>query len=144
MPTIGRNLSKDLAPEKINKPNKLKFALLLNDTGNECIDTFNRFKLPTENANKFDIVIDHFQNYYFEMKKNTVFARYKFFNCVKEKKIYESVHSFVTSFKNLVKDCYVENQEEGLIRYFLIIGIRYLAAKEKFLIDIDLNLIKVV
>lgn len=129
------------ATEKISKPDKLKVALLLSSMGDECIEIFNTFKLSTEDSNKFDTVLQNFDSY-FEPKKNTVIARYKFFNCVQQEN--ETVDSFVTNLKNLAKDCAFENQEESLIRDLLIIGIRDSAVKEKLLIDSDLSLQKAV
>lgn len=129
------------ATEKMAKPDKLKVALLLTSMGEECIDIFNSFKLIAEDAENFNTVIKHFDEY-FEPKKNTVIARYKFFNCKQQEN--ESIDSFVTNLKNLAKECSFDTQEESLIRDLLIIGIRDLSVKEKLLIDSELNLTKAI
>ncbi|GBN42352.1 Transposon Ty3-I Gag-Pol polyprotein, partial [Araneus ventricosus] len=125
------------ASEKINKPDKLKVALLLTTMGEDCLDIYNSFGLSAEDSEKFDIVIKSFDDY-FSPKKNTVIARYKFFNCVQREN--ESVDSFVTNLKVLAKDCDFETQEENLIRDLLIIGIKDITIKEKLLIESDLHL----
>lgn len=129
------------ATEKMAKLDKLKVALLLTSMGEECIDIFNSFKLVAEDAEKFNTVIKHFDEY-FKPKKNTVIARYKFFNCKQQEN--ESIDSFVTNLKNLAKECSFNTQEESLIRDLLIIGIRDLSVKEKLLIDSELNLTKAI
>lgn len=129
------------ASEKINKPDKLKVALLLGTMGEECIEIYNSFKLSEEDANKFSIVLNYFDQY-FQPKQNTVIARYKFFNC--KQKEGESVDSFVTNLKNLSKDCAFETQEDSLIRDLLIIGVRDSAMKEKLLMEMELTLEKAI
>lgn len=125
------------ATEKISKPDKQKVALLLTAIGEDCLDIFNSFGLSTEDSEKFDIVIKNFDDY-FAPKKNTVIARYKFFNCVQVQN--ESIESFVTNLKVLAKDCDFDTQEENLIRDLLIIGIKDVTIKEKLLIDSELSL----
>ncbi|XP_054721344.1 uncharacterized protein LOC129231122 [Uloborus diversus] len=105
--------------------------------GEDCLDIFNSFGLSSADSEKYDAVLNSFDNY-FAPKKNTVIARYKFFNCVQGEN--ESVDSFVTNLKVLAKDCDFETQEENLIRDLLIIGINDVAVKEKLLIESDLNL----
>ncbi|GBN10184.1 hypothetical protein AVEN_200649-1 [Araneus ventricosus] len=105
--------------------------------GKDCLDIYNSFGLSAEDSERFDIVIKSFDDY-FSPKKNTVIARYKFFNCVQREN--ESVDSFVTNLKVLAKDCDFETQEENLIRDLLIIDIKDITIKEKLLIESDLHL----
>ncbi|CAL1265477.1 unnamed protein product, partial [Larinioides sclopetarius] len=129
-----------LATEKDDRADKIKIAILLNLLGSEGLEIFNTFKFePPENKEVYAEVLKRFEEYCIP-RQNVVYERYKFFSCVQQEG--QTIESYVTQLKTLASTCEFEEQEKGLIRDRIVIGIRDNGLKERLLRESSLELEK--
>lgn len=131
-----------LATEKHDKPDKIKIAILLNLLGSEGLEIFNTFEFATpEEKGKYTAVLESFQNYC-SPRQNVVYERYKFFSCIQQEG--QTIECYVTQLKTLASTCEFADQESGLIRDRIVLGIRDHGLKERLLRESNLELEKAV
>lgn len=97
-------------------------------------------KLKT-NKEKYTEVLKKFEEYCLP-RQNVVYERYKFFSCVQQEG--QSIESYVTQLKTLASTCEFADQEDGLIRDRIVLGIRDNRLKERLLRESSLEVGKVV
>ncbi|GBL99711.1 Uncharacterized protein K02A2.6 [Araneus ventricosus] len=128
-----------IASEKDKKPDGVKIAILLN-LGDEGTDIFSTFKSENgKSIEKFDDVVEMFTNYCIP-RRNVVFERFKFFSCSQQEG--QQVDNYLTELKTLASTCDFGDQEEGLIRDRVVLGIRDMSLQERLLRESDLTLKK--
>ncbi|GFV31886.1 transposon Ty3-G Gag-Pol polyprotein [Trichonephila clavipes] len=108
-----------LATEKDDRTNKIKIAILLNLLGSEGLAIYNNFKL--ESKANFSEVLQKFEEYC-SPRQNVVYERYKFFSCVQLEG--QTIETYVTQLKTLASTCEFAEQENGLIRDRIVLGIK--------------------
>ncbi|GBM97684.1 Uncharacterized protein K02A2.6 [Araneus ventricosus] len=129
-----------IASEKDKKPDGVKIAILLNLLGDEGTDIFNTFKSENgKSIEKFDDILEMFTNYCIP-RRNVVFERFKFFSCSQQEG--QQVDNYLTELKTLASTCDFGDQEEGLIRDRVVLGIRDMSLQERLLRESDLTLKK--
>lgn len=129
-----------IAAEKHEKPDKNKIAILLNLLGDEGVEIYNTFKFEEGTSkDKYHDVIQQF-NDYCSPRRNVVFERYKFFSCVQQEG--QNVDAYLTQLKTLASTCEFGDQEEGLIRDRIVLGIRDNSLQERLLREPSLTLKK--
>lgn len=131
-----------LATEKDERADKIKIAILLNLLGNEGMQIFNTLTFePPESKDKFSDVLKKFEEYC-SPRQNVVYERYKFFSCVQLEG--QTIECYVTQLKTLASTCEFADQESGLIRDRIVIGIRDSGLKERLLRESGLELQKAI
>ncbi|GBN38205.1 Transposon Ty3-G Gag-Pol polyprotein [Araneus ventricosus] len=131
-----------LATEKDERTDKIKIAILLNLLGSEGLEIFNTFKFePPESQKNYSEVLQKFEEYC-SPRQNVVYERYKFFSCVQKEG--QAIECYVTQLKTLASTCEFEEQENGLIRDRIVLGIRDSGLKELLLRESGLGLEKAV
>ncbi|GBO23467.1 Transposon Ty3-I Gag-Pol polyprotein [Araneus ventricosus] len=129
-----------IASEKDKKPDGVKIAILLNLLGDEGTDIFNTFKSENgKSVEKFDDVLEMFTNYCIP-RRNVVFERFKFFSCSQQEG--QQVDNYLTELKTLASTCDFGDQEKGLIRDRVVLGIRDMSLQERLQRESDLTLKK--
>ncbi|GBL65032.1 Transposon Ty3-I Gag-Pol polyprotein, partial [Araneus ventricosus] len=131
-----------LATEKDERADKIKIAILLNLLGSEGLEIFNTFKFePPESQKNYSEVLKKFEEYC-SPRQNVVFERYKFFSCVQQEG--QAIECYVTQLKTLASTCEFKEQENGLIRDRIVLGIRDSGLKERLLRESGLGLEKAI
>lgn len=108
----------------------MKVAILLNVIGEEAVELYNTFKLPEDERNKLDKVLQEFENYC-SPKKNIVYERYKFFNRLQGDG--EKFEEFLTDIKKLAQTCEFEGLHDQMIRDRIVVGVNDPSLKERLL-----------
>ncbi|XP_068246871.1 uncharacterized protein [Palaemon carinicauda] len=134
-----------LASEKDNKPEETKVALLLNIGGVELLQIYNSFEFAvpaTGNPNPANVLKDILAkfNVYFSPRKNELVARYKFRRCMQETN--ETLETYFTRLKILVKDCNYGNQRDKQLRDQVVFGFTEDKLRQKLFEVEDLTLEK--
>ncbi|XP_044757726.1 uncharacterized protein LOC123315889 [Coccinella septempunctata] len=117
-----------LAADKDEASEQVKVAILLNLIGDEGVEIYNTFKLQIEKTT-LKGVMDNFEKHC-QPKKNVVYERYKFLSC--NQKEGQSMGSFITELKTMVKNCEYESEEE-MVRDKIVMGIRDNGVRERLL-----------
>ncbi|GBL73729.1 Uncharacterized protein K02A2.6 [Araneus ventricosus] len=131
-----------LATEKDECADKIKIAILLNLLGSEGLEIFNTFKFePPESQKNYSEVLKKFEEYC-SPRQNVVYERYKFFSCVQQEG--QAIECYVTQLRTLASTCEFEEQENGLIRDRIVLGIRDNGLKERLLRESGLGLEKAI
>ncbi|GBM00549.1 hypothetical protein AVEN_77359-1 [Araneus ventricosus] len=73
-------------------------------------------------------------------RRNVVFERFKFFSCSQQEG--QQIDNCLTELKTLVSTCDLGEQEEGLIRDRVFLGIRDMSLQERLLRESDLTVKK--
>ncbi|GFT63226.1 retrovirus-related Pol polyprotein from transposon 297 [Nephila pilipes] len=109
-----------LATEKDERADKIEIAILLNLFGSERLEIYNTFKFesPESKANFSEVL--KFEDYC-SPRKNVVYERYIFFSCVQLEG--QRIESYVTHLKTLASTCKFAEQENGLMRDRIVLGI---------------------
>lgn len=107
--------------------------------GTQAEDIFNTFKLSTENAKKFDVVLAHYEAYFFP-KRNIIYERARFNTRTQGES--ESVEEFSTALHTLADTCNFGELREELIRDRLVVGLQDKKVSEKLQLDSSLDLMK--
>ena len=119
------------ATEKDGLPFKIQIAILLNLLGSEELKIFNTFKFETpENKEKYAEVVKKFEEYCSPMQ-NVIYECYKFFLCIQQEG--QTIESYVTQLKMLASTCEFSDQENGLIRDCVVLGIQDSGLKKHLL-----------
>ncbi|XP_044752905.1 uncharacterized protein LOC123312508 [Coccinella septempunctata] len=126
-----------LAAVDTNASEEKKVAIFLNLIGDAGLEIFNTLKLKISSA-KLEDVKAAFKKYC-EPKKNVVFDRFKFLSCTQ--KDGQSITSFITEIKTLVKNCEYTNEDE-MVRDKIIMGMKDDNLREKLLQNESLSLKK--
>ncbi|GBN53217.1 hypothetical protein AVEN_22342-1 [Araneus ventricosus] len=131
-----------LATEKDERADKIKIAILLNLLGSEGLEIFNTFKFePPESQKNYSEVLKKFEEYC-SPRQNVVYERYKLFSCVQQEG--QAIECYVTQLKTLASTCEFDEQENGLIRDRIVLGIRDNGLKERLLRESGLGLEKAI
>ncbi|XP_068726228.1 uncharacterized protein [Montipora capricornis] len=111
--------------------------------GEEALEIYNTFRFATgEDPNKIAHLKKKFEDY-FNPRKNTVFERYKFWEC--KQKDSEFIDQFITELKTRAKSCEIGHQQDSLIRDRIVFGVSSTRLKERLLRESsDLTLEKAV
>ena len=135
-----------LASEKNSKPEEAKVALLLTCGGNELLQIYNSFEFPAaasssslDPAKVLKTVLDKFDAY-FAPRRNELASRYKFRKCLQSAD--ESIDTYITRLKILVKDCNYEDQRDKELRDQIVFGCADDKLRQKFFEQEDLTLQK--
>ena len=119
------------ASGKIEQDEKVQCAILLHTIGEEALEIYNTFRFATgEDPNKIDHLKKKFEDY-FNPRKNTVFERYKFWECKQQEG--ESIDQFITELKTRAKSCEFGAQQDSLIRDRIVFGVSDTRLKERLL-----------
>ncbi|GFT79133.1 transposon Tf2-9 polyprotein [Trichonephila clavipes] len=128
-----------LATEKDDQTDKIKIAILLNLLGSEGFEIYNTFKLESKAI--FSEVLQKFEEYCLP-RQNVVYERYKFFSCVQLTG--QTTETYVTQLKTLASTCEFSEQENGLIRDRIVLGIKDSGLLELLLRENNLNIKKAI
>ena len=101
MEACGHNKEKEITEAR-------KVAILLNVVGEEALEVYNTFKVKEVTLEN---VLKEFENYC-NPKKNILYSRYVFYARTQNEG--ETIQSFVTELKTLVKNCEFKDDEEML------------------------------
>ncbi|GFY09034.1 retrovirus-related Pol polyprotein from transposon 297 [Trichonephila clavipes] len=126
-----------LATEKDDRTDKIKIAILLNLLSSEGLEIYNTFKL--ESKANFSEILQKFQEHC-SPRQNVVYERYKFFSCVQLEG--QTIDTYVTQLKTLTSTCEFAEQENGLIRDRIVLGIKDSGLQERLLRENNLNIEK--
>lgn len=118
---------------------KQQCNLLIYCMGPEGIDIYNTFELKAAEVNKFQVLVDKF-NEYFLPKVNVTFERHKFFT--RNQKSGENIESYVTELKALAATCDFGKLKDSLIKDRVVCGIDNNKLREKLLTEHNLTLTK--
>ena len=117
------------ASGKIKQDEKVQCAILLHKIGEEALQIYNTFRFATgEDPNRIADLKKKFEDY-FNPRKNTVFKRYKFWECKQQEG--ESIDQFITEWKTCAKSCQFGNQQDSLIRDRIVFGASDTRLKER-------------
>ncbi|GFY13486.1 transposon Ty3-G Gag-Pol polyprotein [Trichonephila clavipes] len=109
-----------LATEKDDRTDRIKIAILLNLLGSDGFEIYNTFKLESKAI--FSGVLQNFEEYC-SPRQNVVYERYKFFfSCVQLEG--QTIETCVDQLKTLASTCEFAEQENGLIRDRIVLGIK--------------------
>ena len=109
----------------------MQCAILLHTIGEEALEIYNTFRFATgEDPNKIAHLKKKFEDY-FNPRKNTVFERYKFWECKQQDG--ESIDQFITELKTRAKSCEFGDQLKSLIRDRIVFGVSDTRLKERLL-----------
>ncbi|XP_068690629.1 uncharacterized protein [Montipora capricornis] len=119
------------ASGKIEENEKVQCAILLRTIGEDGLEIYNTFRFATgEDPNKIAHLKKKFEDY-FNPRKNTVFERYKFWECKQQDG--ESIDQFITELKTRAKSCEFSDQQDSLIRDRIVFGVSDTRLKERLL-----------
>ncbi|GBM24162.1 Uncharacterized protein K02A2.6 [Araneus ventricosus] len=131
-----------LATVKDECANKIKIAILQNLLGSDGLELFNTFKFePPESQKNYSEVLKKFEEYCSPLQ-NVVYERYKFCSCVQQEG--QAIECYVMQLKTLASTCEFEEQQNGLIRDRIVLGIRDSGLKERLLRESGLGLEKAI
>ena len=120
-----------MASGKVKEDEKVQCAILLHVIGEEAPETYNTFKFATgEDPNKISVLKKKFEDY-FNPRKNTVFERYRFWECKQQEG--ETIDQFITELKTRAKSCEFGEQHDSIIRDRIVFGVRDTRLKERLL-----------
>ncbi len=93
---------------------KVQCAILLHHIGDEALKIYNTFTFGEgEDSDKLSVLKKKFEDYV-NPQKNTVFVRYKFWECKQQEG--ETIDQFITELKTRAKSCEFGNQTDSMIR----------------------------
>lgn len=121
------------------KDEKTKIAIFLNLAGEEAQIKFQTFDLSEQKRQKYEEVVNAFQEYCRPLRNET-FDRYKFFTRIQQEG--ESFDNFITDIKILASTCNFGNLEKSLLRDKIVSGILDLSIQERLLQQSRLTLEK--
>ena len=119
------------ASGKIKEDEKVQCAILLHVIGEEALEIYNTFKFATgEDPNKISVLKKKFEDYV-NPRKNTVFERYRFWECKQQEG--ETIDQFITELKTRTRSCEFGDQHDSMIRDRIVFGVRDNRLKERLL-----------
>ncbi|GBM99384.1 hypothetical protein AVEN_272868-1 [Araneus ventricosus] len=126
-----------LATEKDERADKIKIAILLNLLGSEGLEIFSTFKFDPPESKKNYSELQYPCEY---ALANPSLSRVK----KKKEKALDKTECYVTKLKTLASTCEFQEQENGLIRDRIVLGIRDSGLKERLLRESGLGLEKAI
>ena len=105
--------------------------------GDQADNILHSFKLSVENAKKYDVVKEKFQEH-FVKRRNVIFERAKFNNRKQEPG--EAVDNFITSLYAFADHCNYGTLHDEMIRDRIVVGIQDSSLSEKLQLDAELTL----
>lgn len=122
---------------KTNKEeNEVQVARLLNLMGTEALKIYNTLNITESDT--VEIILNKFEEYC-SPKKNEAMTFYKFFT--RNQQPDEAFDSFITSLKELVKQCDFKSDEDRILKSRVVLGIQNKDVQERLLRE-DLSLEK--
>lgn len=118
-----------------------KVALLLTVAGRGALELFNTFTLTEQEKNRYQAVIDRFEQYC-TSRRNETYERYVFRNRVKKES--ESVQQFVSDLRVKGATCNFGTLSDSMIRDQIVIGVQDKTLMMQLLNEADLTLEKAV
>ena len=120
-----------MASGNIEEDEKVQCAILLHVIGEEGLRTYNTFKFAIgEDPNKISALEKKVEDYV-NPKKNTVFERYRFWECKQQEG--ETIDQFITELKTRAKSCEFGEQHDSMIRDGIVFSGRDTRLKERLL-----------
>ena len=129
------------ASDLVSKSEERQLNMLIYCMGDKSEDIFQSFNLADDDAKKFDIVLQKFDDH-FVIEKNIIFERAKFNMRCQEPG--EPAESFITTLHKLSEHCNYGPLRDELIRDRIVAGIRDSKLSERMQLDAKLTLEKAV
>ena len=99
--------------------------------GEEALEIYNTFKFATgEDPNKVFVLKKKLEDYV-NPRKNTVFERYRFWECKEQEG--ETIDHVITELRTRAKSCEFGEQHDSMIRDRIVFGVRDTQLKERLL-----------
>ena len=118
------------ASGKVKETEKVQCAILLHLIGDEALEIYNTFTFGEgEDRDKLSVLKKKFEDYV-NPRKNTVFERYKFWECKQQEG--ETIDQFITEFKTRAKSCEFGDQTDSMIDR-IVFGVSDIRLKERLL-----------
>ena len=119
------------ASGKVKERENVQCAILLHLIGEDALEIYNTFTFAEgESRDEIEILKKKFEDYA-NPRKNTVFERYKFWECKQQEG--ETIDQFITELKTRAKSCEFGEQRESMIRDRLVFGVSDTRLKERLL-----------
>ena len=119
------------ASGKVKEKEDVQCAILLHLIGEDALEIYNTFTFAEgESRDKIEILKKKFEDYA-NPRKNTVFERYKFWECKQQEG--ETIDQFIIELKTRAKSCEFGEQTESMIRDRLVFGVSDTRLKERLL-----------
>jgi hypothetical protein len=121
------------ASGKGKETEKVLCAILLHLIGNEGLEIYNTFTFGEgegEDRDKLSVLKKKFEDYV-NPRKNTVFERYKFWQCKQQKD--ETIGQFITVLKIRAKSYEFGDQTDSMILDRIVFGVSDIRLKERLL-----------
>ncbi|CAB4005378.1 Hypothetical predicted protein [Paramuricea clavata] len=116
---------------KVKETEKVQCAILLHLIGDEALEVYNTFTFGEgEDRDKLSVLKKKFEDYV-NCRKNTVFERYKFWECKQQEG--ETIDQFITELKTRAKSCEFGDQTDSMIRDRILFGVSDIRLKERLL-----------
>ena len=114
-----------------SKKGKVQCAILLHLIGDEALEIYNTFTFSeSEDRDKLSVLKKKFEDYV-NPRKNTVFERYKFWECKQQEG--ETIDQFITELKTRSRSCEFGDQTDSMIRDRIVFGVTDIRLKEHLL-----------
>ena len=119
------------ASGKVKETEKVQCAILLHLIGDEALEIYNTFTFSeSEDRDKLSVLKKKFEDYV-NPRKNTVFERYKFWECKQQEG--ETIDQFITELKTRSRSCEFGDQTDSMIRDRIVFGVTDIRLKERLL-----------
>ena len=119
------------ASGKVKETEKVQCAILLHLIGDEALEIYNTFTFSeSEDRDKLSVLKKKFEEYV-NPRKNTVFERYKFWECKQQEG--ETIDQFITELKTRSRSCEFGDQTDSMIRDRIVFGVTDIRLKERLL-----------
>ena len=117
------------ASGKIEQDGNVQCTILQHKISEEVLQIYNTFRFATgEDPYRIADLKKKFEDY-FNPRKNTVFERYKFWECKQQEGA--SINQFITELKTRAKSCQFGNQQHSLIQDRIALGVSDTCLKER-------------
>ena len=117
--------------EKVKETENVQCAILLHLIGDEALEIYNTFTFSEdEDRDKLTVLKKKFEDYV-NPRKNTVFERYKFWECKQQEG--ETIDQFITELKTRSRSCEFEDQTDSMIHDRIVFGVTDIRLKERLL-----------
>ena len=120
---------------------KRKIALLLTVAGRSALDVYNTFTFTDDQKDKFDVVMEKFEEYC-TPRKNETYERYVFRNRVQKES--EPIEKYVTDLRLKSQSCNFGTLCDSMIRDQIVIGVLDNKVRMHLLKETDLTLEKAI
>ena len=115
------------ASGKVKETEKVQCAILLHLIGDEALEIYNTFTFSeSEDRDKLSVLKKKFEDYV-NPRKNTVFERYKFWECKQQEG--ETIDQFITELKTRSRSCEFGDQTDSMVRDRIVFGVTRAGAR---------------